>query len=82
MTLTKNMEGNWNILSRIVIPAFEQLKRNQTAITFHDGQYVKVTVSSINSNTPAAIDGPVVRVSNTEASWRVDGDHYAFPIKA
>jgi hypothetical protein len=60
--------------------AFEGLKRNQAVITYVDGQFVLVKVTSINSNDFRAIDGPIVRVSNGEYSWRVDGDRYAFPL--
>lgn len=65
----------WNAVNA----KFETLKRGQTAITYHDGQFVKVKVSSINSNSYQAIDGPVVRVGNDEYTWRVDGDRYAYP---
>lgn len=59
--------------------AFESLRRGQRVITYVDGQFVRAKVSSINHNDFRAIDGPVVRVSNGECSWRVDGDHYAYP---
>jgi hypothetical protein len=63
----------------VVEEEFYKLKRGQTIITYLDGQFVKAKVSSINSNDFRAIDGPIVRVSNGEYSWRVDGSGYAFP---
>ena len=63
-----------------IYEVFNNLKRGQQVITYHDGQFVKAKVSSVSSNTPLAVDGPVVRVSNGEFSWRVDGDSYAAPI--
>lgn len=53
------------------------VKVGQSAITFFDGHYVRVKISSIREPHHGA-DGPVVRVSNGEASWRVDGDKYAY----
>ena len=61
--------------------AFEKIKRGQKAITFHDRQFYNVKVTSVNATCLEAMlgDGPVVRVSNGEYSWRVDGDKLAFP---
>jgi hypothetical protein len=42
--------------------------------------FVRVKISSVNANDPRAVDGPVVRVTNGEYSWRVDGCHYAFVL--
>jgi hypothetical protein len=67
-------------LFQVVLPAFEKLKFRQTVITFDQGAYVRCIVSAINHNDYRAVDGPVVRVSDGEFSWRVDGDRYAFPI--
>lgn len=68
----------------VVNEQFEKARRGQKAITFHDdgkqAVFVRVAVSSVNSDDPRAIDGPVVRVTNGEFSWRVDGDKYAFLI--
>jgi hypothetical protein len=68
--------------------ACSKLTKGQDVVTFKDfectedgGQYVLCKVSSINRNTYQAIDGPVVRVSNGEYSWRVDGVNWAYPIK-
>lgn len=63
---------------KIIDEKFEKLKRGQAVLTYSDKQFVLAKVSSIN-NTFQAIDGPVVRVSNGEYSWRCDGDHYAWP---
>jgi hypothetical protein len=65
-----------------IIPYFDKLKKGQSVITFIDGVFVRAKVSSINHNDFRAVDGPLVRVSNGEYSWRVDGDKYAFPINA
>ena len=39
--------------------------------------FLRVRISSVNANDYRAVDGPVVRVTNGEYSWRVDGDKYA-----
>ena len=61
--------------------AFEKLRRGQAVITHWEGQFIRAKVSSINNTSYQAVmgDGPVVRVSNGEYSWRVDGSHYAYP---
>ncbi len=38
-----------------------------------------LNICVVNAGTPQ-VDGPVVRVSNGEISWRVDGNHYAWPL--
>lgn len=55
------------------------MKRGQAMITFLDGQYVSVKVSAV-VNPRHDADGPIVRVSNGEYSWRVDGDKYGVCI--
>ena len=60
--------------------ANQTLKRGQKVLVKHDTQYVICKVSSVNWNTPAAIDGPVIRVSNGEFTWRIDGVSNAAPI--
>lgn len=72
------VEGNFDEFNAI-IKAFEQLKRGQPVITYYDGQFIKAKVSSIRSDAIRAVDDRLVRVSNGEYSWRVDGDKYAFP---
>lgn len=66
----------WNTINE----AFEKLKRGQIVLTFHDGQFLKAKITSIDHASFRAIDGPVVRLGNGEATWRVDGDRYAYPI--
>jgi hypothetical protein len=65
----------------VIIGPFEKLRRGQAVLTYSDGQFVMAKVSSIDHKSFAAIDGPVVRVSNSECSWRVDGNRYACPVK-
>lgn len=71
-------EGNIDKWDTIITP-FNALKVGQNVVTFTNGQFVLAKVSSINHKDFRAVDGPVVRVSNGEYSWRVDGDKYAFP---
>jgi len=63
-----------------ILHEFNKLKKGQTVLTYTDGVFVRAKVSSINSDCLEAQDGPVIRVSNGEFSWRVDGDKYAFPL--
>jgi hypothetical protein len=70
------VEGNFDLFEK-VYAKFEKLKRGQAVITCHDGKFIRVKVSSIS---PGFEGEPVVRVSNGEWSWRVDGDGYAFPV--
>ena len=72
--------GNYDLFDKM-IKAFESMKRGKACITFHDGQYFKCKVTEFNENDMRADDGPFVRVSNGEYSWRCDGDRYAYPIK-
>ena len=74
------IEGDRDILFETVIPAFDELKRGKPVITFINGVYVRAKVSKVERGSYRAVDGPVIRVSNDEYSWRVDGDKYAFPI--
>ena len=64
----------------IIIDPFSKLKKGQRVITYSDGQYVLCKVSSLNYDDWKAIDGPIVRVSNGEYSWRVDGNRYAYSV--
>jgi hypothetical protein len=74
------MDGDYGHMDS-VMDKFCKLKRGQDVITFVDGQFLKAKVSSVNFKAmhPEA-DGPVVRVSNGEYSWRVDGAGYAYPL--
>ena len=73
-------EGNHDKY-KVIASKFDDLKKGQTALTHTDDQFIIVKVSSINSHDIRAIDGPIVRVTNGEFSWRVDGCDYAYPIK-
>ena len=61
-----------------IMRSFEQPRKGQTGITYLDGQYIRITVVSVKSDCIQAVDGPVVRVGNGEATWRCDGDKYAY----
>jgi hypothetical protein len=74
------VEGNFGRFT-IVLSQFNTLRHHQKAITYVDGQFVKVKVTSIRHNDIRAVDGPIVRVGNGEYTWRVDGDRFAFPRK-
>jgi len=74
------VEGDHNKFDVVEI-AFNKMKRGQKAITFEDGYFVEVKVTSVNHNDYRAIDGPLVRLGNGEYTWRVDGSNLAFPIK-
>ena len=76
------VEGNFDLWDKINAQ-FAAAKRGQKAISAVTGRrgeivFVKVKISNIATNDPHAEDGPIVRVSNDEFSWRVDGDKYAF----
>jgi uncharacterized protein (DUF2249 family) len=74
-------EGNFDDKWDIIWEMFGKLKVGQKVMTYdrQTEQFVLAKVSSIKMPNWEA-DGPVVRVSNGEYSWRVDGDRYA--IKA
>jgi hypothetical protein len=72
------VEGNYDKLFNSVMPKFEKLRVAQKVVTYSDGVYVIAKVASIREWHPEA-DGPMVRVSNGEYSWRVDGNRYAYP---
>ena len=71
------VEGDYEKWS-IVNTQFEKVKKGQEAITFADGVFVKVKVTSVIYEDYRAVDGPIVRVGNDEYTWRVDGDKYAW----
>lgn len=75
-------KAKYDKADKSVMSQFENLKRNQSVLVYNDGRYVICKVSSINHDDFRAIDGPIVRVGNGEYTWRVDGDRYAYPIKA
>jgi len=55
------------------------LKKGQRMLTYFDGLYVTVKISSITNPNHDA-DGPAVRVTNGEYSWRIDGDKYGITL--
>lgn len=69
-------EGDFNLFKH-VFARFEALKRGQQVITYHDKLFLRAKVSSIK---PGFEGENVVRVTNGEWSWRVDGAGYAFPV--
>jgi len=75
------VEGDWDAFNKVE-KVFEGLKRGQEVITFDKGEFVLAKVTSINHDDFRAVDGPIVRVSDGESSWRVDGSKYAYPNKA
>lgn len=94
MQLTKNIITRWTALlvdsdyvhfiegnnnkRKEVYEKFKKLKPKQQVITYHEGQYVAATISSINHSD--MVTDPIVMVTNGEYSWRVDGDRYAVPV--
>ena len=72
-----------------VLDAQLTLKKGQKVLTFHTERYTKgfkkvgtfvlAVVSKVSPPAHADADGPVVRVTNGEYSWRVDGCDYAVP---
>ena len=72
--------GSYEAFDKI-FDKFNAMKKGNTCISFHDGQYFKCKVTSVDDECMQAIDGPVIRISNGEYSWRCDGDKYAYPIK-
>ncbi len=61
--------------------AFSKVKKNRAVVTFHEGQYIRCRVCHVERDSYQAVDGPVVRVTNGEYSWRVDGCDWAYPIQ-
>ena len=76
----RNNSGRYEWHRTFIYLPIEKLKRGKPAVTFYEGVYLQVKVSSINHNDFRAVDGPIVRVGNGEFTWRVDGDRYAYPI--
>lgn len=77
----KFVEGGDFDLSCKVVDVFEKMKRGQKALSYHEGQFVLGKISSMDHKSFQAVDGPVVRFSNGEYSWRVDGSRYACPVE-
>lgn len=76
------VEGNFSFGDHAVVDqilrSFDTIKKGDLGITYTDGQFVRVTVTVVDHDDYRAVDGPIVRVSNGEYSWRVDGDKYAW----
>lgn len=75
------VEGNFDLFET-VMANFSKARHGTQAITASGGYgapltFVRVKVASVKSDDIRAVDGPVVRVTNGEYSWRVDGDKYA-----
>jgi len=73
----KTSAESWHAVDK----RFSSVKRGQKALTYIEGTYAIVTISSVNSKDFRAIDGPIVRVRDDRFSWRVDGNGYAWPLK-
>jgi hypothetical protein len=76
------IDGDYDIFFNSVMPKFDTLRVGHKVLTCHEGVYVLARVSSRNTIQNFEADGPIVRVSNGEYSWRVDGSAYAYPIPA
>lgn len=65
-----------------VMEAFEALRVGQSVVTFlrSEKKFVLAKVSSVKPNPHPEADGPIVRVSNGEYTWRVDGSGFAYPV--
>ena len=61
--------------------AMSKLKKGQAVITHHreSNQYLKAKVTMVDNKSYQAVDGPVIRVSNGEYSWRCDGSENCYP---
>jgi len=75
------VEGDFDAWGNVT-DIFDALKRGQKVITYVEGKFVEAKVTMVDNKSFRAIDGPVIRVSNGEYSWRVDGDCWAYPITA
>jgi hypothetical protein len=87
-TFTKNLltrDEAFALAPEYVNYVVNGMKTRQAAVTCYGAcgsktkQYLRVHVTS-TKRTWQNEDGPVVRVSNGEFSWRVDGCDYAYPI--
>ena len=78
-------EGNFDHF-QYVWNQTKKLKKNQKVLTYQKDYendtviFVLAKISLLNHNDFRAVDGPLIRVSNGEYSWRVDGSGYAVPI--
>ena len=76
------VEGDYNKFN-VVEEKFFKLKRGADVITYLHSKkmFVRAKVSGVDNKSYQAIDGPIIRVSNGEYSWRVDGSTYAWPLE-
>ena len=75
----RGSKDRWTFFDKID-EEMKKMYRGQEVITFVDGLYIRCKVTKVDHNSFQAVDGPVIRVSNGEFSWRVDGDKYAYPV--
>lgn len=69
-------EDKWEIVD----DKFRTMKKGDKGITFNDGVYKVIKIALIDPFHISAIDGPMVRVQDNTASWRVDGNRNAWPL--
>lgn len=75
----KYCEGDFNQWE-VVQKEFVKVRKGMPVITFHSGHFVKGKISNVDHRSYQAVDGPVVRFTDGQYSWRVDGVKDAFPI--
>lgn len=73
------IEGNFDSFDT-VWERFKKIKKGDKVLTFREGKFIEAKVSVASYNDIRTLDGPFVRVSDGEYSWRVDGNRYCFPI--
>jgi hypothetical protein len=83
VAFVENVGGDGTTIDKI-LEIFEKIRPRTNGITaVEQGNhlvFIRVRVTSVNRNDPRAEDGPIVRVSNGEYSWRVDGNKYLWPL--
>lgn len=62
---------------------FNALKRGQLVITkdINEKGYIVAKVTSVKFDNWVEPEQPILRVSDGECSWRVDGNGFAYPIE-
>lgn len=71
--------GDWGKFD-VVDAACQNIKRGRKVVTCVEGVYVEAKVTSVKHDDFRAVDGPVIRVGNSEFTWRVDGDKWCYPV--
>lgn len=81
-----NSDRHWAIFNMIE-KQFETITKGQLVVTqkfeslLNDkNEFIVAKVSKVDHNCFQAIDGPVVRVSDGQHSWRVDGSGYCWVL--